>query len=66
MSQELARYYTINQVARICGVTRPTVDRWHRDRPDFPRKVLITPGCARFRVSDIEAWLESREAQLDG
>ncbi|TNF13228.1 MAG: helix-turn-helix domain-containing protein [Rhodobacteraceae bacterium] len=65
MTQKPARYYTIPEVAKIFGVTRATVDRWHRDRPDFPRKVLLGPGSARFRVTDIDAWLESREVHLD-
>lgn len=66
MTQDLARHYTIDGVAKICGVPRPTVDRWHRDWPDFPRKILIIPGCARFRLADIDAWLESLEADIDG
>jgi predicted DNA-binding transcriptional regulator AlpA len=53
------RYYTINDVAKICGVTRATVDRWHRERDDFPRKVLLGANCARFQVDDIEAWLQA-------
>jgi predicted DNA-binding transcriptional regulator AlpA len=56
-----ARYYTINQVAEICGVSRPTIDRWHRDRPDFPRKIALGENCARFLVTDIDAWLAKIE-----
>jgi len=52
-----ARYYTINQVAEICGVSRATIDRWHRERTDFPRKIALGENCARFRVSDSDTWL---------
>ncbi len=48
------RYYTINQVAEMFGVTRATIDRWHRDRPDFPRKVSLGMNCARFFFFYIE------------
>ncbi|KFE35503.1 helix-turn-helix transcriptional regulator [Thioclava atlantica] len=60
------RYYTINQVAEMFGVTRATIDRWHRDRPDFPRKVSLGMNCARFRVADIENWIARVEGERLG
>jgi predicted DNA-binding transcriptional regulator AlpA len=53
------RYYTITDIARICGVTRATIDRWHRDRADFPRKVLLGANCARFKADEMDAWLDA-------
>lgn len=38
------------------GVSRNTVWRWARDRPDLPRPVRLSPGCTRWRLSEIEAW----------
>lgn len=49
-------------LAKRWGIARPTVWRWHRERPDFPRVVKLTPGCARWRLSDIERWEERCEA----
>ncbi|OOY22049.1 hypothetical protein BMI86_05850 [Thioclava sp. DLFJ5-1] len=66
MNMPPKRYYTIAEVAKICGVTRPSVDRWNCDRPDFPHKVLLGGNTARFRVSDIDGWLANCEAHLDG
>lgn len=54
-------FYTIPQVARICQVARGTVDRWHRDEADFPRKVRLG-GSARFSAEEIDAWLLRRVA----
>jgi predicted DNA-binding transcriptional regulator AlpA len=45
--------------ARYC-VARPTIWRWHRQQPDFPRVVKLSPGCARWKLSEIEEWEASR------
>lgn len=31
---------------------------WRRAKldPDFPQPVRLTPGCTRWKLSDIEAW----------
>ncbi|MCK0151079.1 AlpA family phage regulatory protein [Marivita sp. S6314] len=49
-------YLTDNDLARRYGIARPTVWRWHREHPEFPRVVRLTPGCARWKLSEIEAW----------
>ncbi len=38
------------------GVARNTVWRWQRERSDMPRPVRLSPGCTRWRLSEIEAW----------
>tara|TARA_B100002051_G_C16690693_1_gene615328 strand:- start:662 stop:856 length:195 start_codon:yes stop_codon:yes gene_type:complete len=63
MHQQSARYYTINQVTEISRVIHATIDRRHRDRADFPRRLLLGNNCAPFSVTDIAAWLERFEAQ---
>ena len=37
---------------------------WRRARldPDFPKPIRLSPGCTRWRLSDIEAW-EQRKAE---
>lgn len=37
-------------------VSRNTVWRWHRERSGFPRAVSLSPGCTRWKLSEIEAW----------
>jgi len=49
-------YLSDNDLARRYGVNRLTVWRWHRERSDFPRVVRLTPGCSRWKLSEIEAW----------
>lgn len=49
-------YLSDIDIAKRYSIARPTVWRWHRERPSFPRVVRLTPGCARWRLSDLEAW----------
>lgn len=48
------------QLGERYGVSRVSIWRWHRERPEFPRVIKLTPGCARWRLSEIEAWESSR------
>jgi predicted DNA-binding transcriptional regulator AlpA len=41
-------------------ITRNTVWRWHRERPDFPRAIRLSPGCTRWNLSAITAWEASK------
>lgn len=53
-------YLSDNKLAERFGVHRTTIWRWHRDHPDFPRFVKLSPGCVRWRLSEIEAWAQSK------
>lgn len=57
------RFYTIGEVARICKVARGTIDRWHRECPNFPRKIILGIGCARFDADEFDAWINSRQGR---
>lgn len=49
------------QLAARYGIHRTTPWRWISTR-QFPKPVSLTPGCTRWRLSDIEAW-EAQRAQ---
>ena len=59
MSERLLRD---TDLAARFGVSRNSVWRWHRERPDMPRAVRLSPGCTRWRLSEIEAW-EAAQAE---
>ncbi len=44
------------QIANRYGVTRQTVWRWANSDPAFGKPIKLTPGCTRWKLSDIEAW----------
>ena len=56
----MAKNYASDQnLAERYNVSRQTVWRWHRENPEFPRAISLSPGCTRWKLSEIEAW-ESR------
>ena len=55
-----AHYLRDTQLAERYGVSRATIWRWHRDRPDMPRVVRLSPGCVRWVLAEIEAWEQSK------
>lgn len=56
-------YCTIKDLMRLFRVSRPTIDRWCRDVPNFPpKRKLGAPGvgnCStRFLVSDVATYVD--------
>ncbi len=49
-------YLTDRQLGARYAVHHLTPRRWVKDDPTFPRPVKLTPGCTRWKLSDIEAW----------
>lgn len=58
----IAIYVSDQQIARRFGVHRSTPWRWCKTDPTFPQPIVLSPGCTRWRLSDIEAW-EQRRAE---
>lgn len=44
------------QIAERYGVSRPTVWRWLKTDPEFPKPVSLSPGCTRWKLDEIESW----------
>ena len=53
-------YLSDLQLSRRYGVHRTTPWRWAKSNPTFPKPVTLTPGCTRWKLSDIEAWEASK------
>ncbi|NGM45165.1 AlpA family phage regulatory protein [Rhodobacter sp. SGA-6-6] len=49
-------FLTDKQIASRYDVSRPTVWRWLKVDPSFPHPVRLSPGCVRWRLTDIEKW----------
>ena len=54
------QYLSDEQLGERYGGSRVSIWRWHRERPEFPRVIKLTPGCARWRLSEIEAWEQAK------
>ena len=62
----MAETYLSNlQLSARYSVHRTTPWRWAKTINDFPQPVVLTPGCSRWRLSEIEAW-ESSQADSSG
>lgn len=55
-----------SELAHRYGVHRATAWRWARTDPAFPAPVSLSPGCTRWRLSEIEAWETARAARHPG
>jgi len=44
------------QLAARFNVHHLTPRRWEKTDPTFPRSIKLTPGCCRWKLSEIEAW----------
>ena len=54
-------YLSDRQLGARWGVHHLTPRRWERTDPSFPRSIKLTPGCTRWKLSELEAW-EARKA----
>jgi prophage regulatory protein len=52
-------YLTDKQVAARFNVSRQCIWRWVKAK-NFPRPYSLSPGCTRWKLSDIEGWEPNR------
>ena len=53
-------YLSDQDLASRYGVHRVTPWNWARKDSGFPKPVKLTPGCTRWKLSEIEAWEASQ------
>lgn len=53
-------YLSDQQLAARYGVHRTTLWRWVKSEPGFPKPVVLSLGCTRWKLSAIEGWEASR------
>lgn len=46
--------------AQILGISVPTLWRWRRDIPDFPKPMRLSVRCLVFDTQQLIAWRDSR------
>lgn len=55
---------TPDDVARMMRVSRRTVSTW-RYRGKGPRYVHVTHNCVRYRLPDVQAWIQGKSLSVD-
>ena len=53
-------YLTDLDLAARYGVHRSTPWRWVKTDPTFPKPVVLSPGCTRWKGSELLAWETSK------
>ncbi len=53
-------YLDSRQLGARYQVHHLTPRRWVKTDDTFPRPVHLTPGCTRWKLSEIEAWEQSK------
>ena len=53
-------FLSTKEVAARYGVDLSTVWRWRRDDSDFPEPLQLNANTVRFKLTDLEAWEESK------
>ncbi|MGK0225111.1 MAG: prophage regulatory protein [Limisphaerales bacterium] len=51
------------QVGTRYGVSRQTPWGWLKKDSSFPKPVKLSPGCTRWRLSELEAWETAQNEQ---
>jgi len=55
-------YQSVKQLANRYGNNVATIWRWVA-QGRFPKPVKLSPGCTRWRISDIQKWEASKGVQ---
>lgn len=55
-------YIPDTEVAKRYNVARQSIWRWMKKDASFPKPVRLSPGCSRWRLSDLEAWESAKSA----
>lgn len=56
-------YLSAHQLGARYGVHHLTPRRWPDTDPTFPKAIRLTPGCTRWKLSELEAWESAKAAQ---
>lgn len=56
-------YLSDRQLSERFGVSRTTPWRWAKTDPTFPKPITLSPGCTRWRLTEIEAWEAQKAAR---
>jgi prophage regulatory protein len=61
MSKQSLQYISDKQLSERLEVSRQTIWRWVREG-NLPKPIKLGSNCARWKLSEIEAWEASKGA----
>ena len=54
-------YQTRQQLEKLFKVSQATIYRWIKEG-NFPKSVRLGPNMVRWKASDIQEWMDKKEA----
>ena len=57
------RLLSVAQVAAMLSTSKRTIWRWASTVVDFPRPVKLAEGTVRWRLAEIQAWVDRRAGE---
>lgn len=57
------QYLSDRQVAVRFDISKATVWRWHDNNPDFPRRIKLSPGTSRWKLSELVQFEAKMQAE---
>ena len=54
----------VDDVVHLTSTSRPTIWRWAKTDPTFPKPFRVSPQVTRWNEADVIGWLERK--QIDG
>lgn len=58
----LETYLSDRQLGARYNVHHLTPRRWAIEDPTFPKPIKLSPGCTRWKLSEIEVWEAAKNA----
>ncbi|MGB0660222.1 MAG: helix-turn-helix transcriptional regulator [Mangrovicoccus sp.] len=59
-------FITDKELGSLLSVSRYTVWRWARTKPNFPQPYNLSPGCTRWKIQEVEAWCDLAGLTVSG
>lgn len=61
MSAQLIQLLTEKEAREMMGISRPTIYRWKKTLPNFPKQINLGPRAIRYELADILSFIEHRK-----
>lgn len=60
------RAIRLDEVMHLTGASRPTIWRWAKNHPTFPKPFKLSESITCWDAAEIRDWLIARKASRDG
>jgi len=57
---------TSQEVCKRLSISRTTLWKWQKEKPDFPKGLRVSPTKTLFKVSDVAEWVKSLGGTKEG